>query len=80
MASALPITSGRDRLQAVRTVQVADKLPYGKRLDTVASYTHERMVEALSLYAALGYVGTGRRGVDGRARLYPRRTTQARPG
>jgi hypothetical protein len=61
-------------------VQVAEKLPDGKRLDTVASYTRGRMVEALSLYAAPGYVGAGRRGDDGRARVYPRRTTQARQG
>jgi ribosomal protein S18 acetylase RimI-like enzyme len=45
-----------------------------KGLDTVALYTHERMVEALSFYRALGYVETGRRVEDGYARVYLRKS------
>jgi hypothetical protein len=38
------------------------------------------MVEALSLYAALGYVKRGRRVDDGRARGYLRRSIPTRQG
>jgi hypothetical protein len=38
-------------------VPLAEKLVHGKTLDTVALYTPGRMVDALSSYATLGYVG-----------------------
>jgi hypothetical protein len=63
-----------------RTVQFAEQLPHGNGLDTVALYTHQRIVEALSFHAALGYVETGRRVKSGHARVYLRRTTPTRQG
>ena len=59
-------------------MEFAEVLAQGKGLDTVALYTHELMVEALSFYAALGYVETDRRAESGYRRVYLRKTTLAR--
>ena len=42
-------------------MQPAESVAHGNGLDTVALYAHDRMVEALSFYVALGYVETDRR-------------------
>jgi ribosomal protein S18 acetylase RimI-like enzyme len=57
-----------------RLMRFAEAAAQSKGLDTVALYTHERMVEALSFYLALGYVETERRVEDGYARVYLRKT------
>ena len=60
-----------------RLMRFAEATARGKGLDTIELYTHERMVEALSFYQALGYVETGRRVEDGYARVYLRKAVPA---
>jgi hypothetical protein len=50
-------------------MEFADRVAQGNGLDTVAVYAHDRMVEALSFYVALGYVETDRRAEGGDARV-----------
>ncbi|MGH6899288.1 MAG: GNAT family N-acetyltransferase [Geminicoccaceae bacterium] len=57
-----------------RLMRFAESVAQSKGLDKVALYTHERMVEALSFYRGLGYVGTERR-----SRTATRAGTCARP-
>ena len=50
-------------------MEFAESVAQGNGLDTVALYAHDRMVEALSFYMALGYVEIDHRSEGGDARV-----------
>jgi hypothetical protein len=58
-------------------IQFAEAVAHGNGLDTLALYSHQRIVDDLAFYAALGYAGTGRPVEFGCTRMSLRNTTPA---